>query len=106
MLKLGILGSLKGDHLVTIISSLNVVQNRLFFLMNPKLNCLTLFFLCRAATGMLASKFSSNFSLSSMLPNCWFKSFFLFVLMFVKCYPLLVEGNPYDSPKYSGDSIK
>jgi hypothetical protein len=30
----------------------------------------------------------------------------LFVLMFVKCHPLLVEGNPYDSPKYSRDSIK
>ena len=41
-----------------------------------------------------------------MLPNCWFNSFFLFVLMFVKCHPLLVEGNPYDSPKYSRDSIK
>jgi len=26
--------------------------------------------------------------------------------MFVKCHPLLVEGNPYDSPKYSRDSIK
>ena len=42
----------------------------------------------------------------SLLPNCWFNSFFLFVLMFVKCHPLLVEGNPYDSPKYSRDSIK
>ena len=27
-------------------------------------------------------------------------------LMFVKCYPLLVGANPYDSPRYSGDSIK
>ena len=27
-------------------------------------------------------------------------------LMFVKCYPLLVGANPYDLPRYSGDSIK
>ena len=41
-----------------------------------------------------------------MLQNCLVLIIFLVrFLMFVKCYPLLVGGNPYDSPRYSGGSI-
>ena len=43
---------------------------------------------------------------SSVTELSGFNHFPCSFLMFVKCYPLLVGANPYDSPRYSGDSIK